>query len=295
MRHAGFISVFFAASACSFGQHAICTVEGRHGAAPPAVTSDELTVELDRKPARVETWVLLRGDAAALELYIVIDDGTDTELGLQFESLKRFIREQPATTKVGLAYLRNGAANIVVSTAAGRKAVEKALRLPSGQPGIAASPYMGLSDLFKKWPAANARREVLLISSGTDPWSSPDPQNPYLEKAIADAQRGGIAVHSIYYPGAGHLGHSYSRINWGQSYLSELGDATGGEAYWQGSLSPVSFDPYLKDLAEQLRNQYLLTVERTGSKSGLQPLRVTSSSSSAAGFSIHAPARIEMR
>jgi hypothetical protein len=175
---------------------------------------------------------------------------------------------------------------------ADREKVEKALRLPSGQSGIAASPYMGLSDLFKNWPTADARREVLLISSGIDPWSSPDPQNPYLQKAIADAQRAGILVHSIYYAGAGHMGHSYSRINWGQNYLSELGDETGGEAYWQGSFSPVSFDPYLKDLTEQFRNQYLLTVGRKDSKVGLEPLRVMSS---AAGVSIRAPSQIDMK
>ena len=83
---------------------------------------------------------------------------------------------------------------------------------------------MGISDLLKKWPAAGARREVLLITSGIDPWSPPDPQNPYLQKAIADAQRGGVLVHSIYYAEGGHFGHSYSRVNWGQNYLSELGD-----------------------------------------------------------------------
>jgi hypothetical protein len=136
---------------------------------------------------------------------------------------------------------------------------------------------MGISDLIKKWPANGGRREVLLISSGIDPWSPPDPENPYLQKGIDDAERAGILVNSIYYSGAGHLGHSYSRINWGQNYLSELGDATGGESYWQGFGNPVSFTPYLKDLSERLRNQYLLGVAADGVKSGLQSVRVTTS------------------
>jgi hypothetical protein len=134
---------------------------------------------------------------------------------------------------------------------------------------------MGVSDLIKKWPAAEARREMLLITSGIDPWSPPDPENPYLQKAIADAQRAGILVHSIYYTGAGHSGHSYWRSNWGQNYLSELGDETGGEAYWQGISSPVSFDPYLKDLGQRLKNQYLLTVVPQDGKTGLEPVKVT--------------------
>lgn len=286
------LPLFFAAAACAFGQHTVCTLEGKHGAAPGAVDRDEISVEVNRHNARVESWVPLRGEKANLELYIVIDDGDDQEVSLQFSSLKHFVREQPATTKVGLAYLRNGAANVAVSMTADRETFEKAIRVPLGQPGIAASPYMGISDLIKKWPAADARREVLLISSGSDPWSSHDPQNPYLQKAIADAQRAGILVHSIYYAGAGHLGHSYSLINWGQNYLSELGDATGGEAYWQGAQSPVSFDPYLKDLAEQLQNQYLLTVDRNGMKSGLEPLRVTASKP---GISVHAPSQIYLQ
>jgi hypothetical protein len=131
----------------------------------------------------------------------------------------------------------------------------------------------------------------LLISSGNDPWSPRDPENPYLQKAIADAQRAGILVHSMYYPGAGHVGHSYGRINWGQNYLSELGDATGGEAYWQGFGSAVSFDDWLKDLAQRLQNQYLLIVVPEDTKSGLQPVRVTAGKS---GVSLVSASSINM-
>ncbi|HEY2016811.1 MAG TPA: hypothetical protein VGH38_25075 [Bryobacteraceae bacterium] len=253
---------------------------------------DDFSVELNKKTARTEKWIPLRGDQANLELYIVIDDAADTDLGNQFNGLKGFINAQPATTQIGLAYLRNGSANIVAPLTSSHPETAKALRLPLGQPGISASPYMGISDLIKKWPAAGARREVLLISSGIDPWSPPDPQNPYLQSAIADAQRAGVLVHSIYYGEAGHLGHSYWRVNWGQNYLSELGDETGGEAYWQGLNSPVSLDPFLKDLAERLKNQYLLTVSADDAKGGLQPVRVASSKSS---ISLVAASRVNMQ
>jgi hypothetical protein len=132
---------------------------------------------------------------------------------------------------------------------------------------------------------------VLLISSGIDPMSPPDPQNPYLQTAIADAQRAGILVHSIYYAGAGHLGHSYWQANWGRNYLSELGDETGGEAYWQGFGNPVAFDPYLKDLTERLRNQYLLTLVPEEAKGGLEPVKVTASVS---GVSLVAASKINL-
>lgn len=283
-------AAFLAASACAFGQQLVVTAEGHHGVAPPEVMKDDVSVEVNRRPAPVAKWIPLRGDRAGLELYIAIDEGDDSDLGNQFRSLKDFIHGQPGTARIGLAYLRNGAANIVAPLTTDHDQVAKALRLPIAEPGISASPYMGISDLVKKWPASGNRREVLLISSGIDTYySPPDQENPYLLKAIGDAQRAGILVHSIYFAEAGHLGHSYWRINWGQNYLSELGDETGGEAYWQGSTSPVSFDPYLKDLAQRLQNQYLLTVIPKGEKSGLTPVHLVASQP---GVSLMAPSQI---
>jgi hypothetical protein len=282
----GFALLAFSAGA--FGQHLIVTAEGRHGPAPPVVIKDEVSVEVDKRPARVEKWIPLRGDQASLELYIVIDDGEDADLGNQFGSLKTFINGQPDTTRIGLAYLRNGSANIAEPPTTDRAQLAKALRIPLGEPGIAASPYMGIADLIKKWPTADARREVLLISSGADPWSPPNPENPYLRKAIADAQRAGILVHSMYYGGSGGIGHMG---RWGQNYLAELGDETGGEAYWQGFGGPVSLDRWLEDLAQRLQNQYLVTVSAEDTKGGMKPVRVRCAAS---GVSLVAASVIEM-
>jgi hypothetical protein len=270
MRYSIGACAFFAVCAAAFGQSLIVTAEGRHGQPPPDVTRDDVTAEVNKHPAPIGAWVPLRGDQAALELYIAIDDGSNTDLGIQFGSLKTFINGQPAATRVGLVYLRYGSASIVAPLSADHAQVAKALRLPLGEPGIAASPYMGISDLVKKWPADGARHEVLLISSGVDPYSPHDPENPYLLTAIADAQRGRVVVHSIYY------GRGRARLNWGQNYLAELGEETGGEAYWQST--QVSFDSYLDDLNQRLQNQYLLTLVPEGTKSGLEPVRVTGGS-----------------
>jgi hypothetical protein len=284
------MGTFFAAAVSLLAQsHMVVTAEGHHGAAPGPVAKDDVQVQIDRKPAPVTDWVPLRGDNAALELYIAIDDGDDSDLALQFGELRKFIDAQPASTKIGLAYLRNGAAQIVAPMTADRAAVSKALRLPLAMPGISASPYMGISDLVKHWPAANARREVLLIASGIDPWTPADPQNIYLQSAITDAQRAGVIVHSIYYPEAGHLGHSFWRANWGQNYLSELTDETGGETFWQGLAAPVNFAPYLTEFAARLDNQYLLTVDTGSKKTGLEPARVQSAK---AGLSFAAASKI---
>lgn len=292
MRYPVLAVAFLAVSSGAFAQHLVVTAEGHHGAPPPVVTKDDVAVQVNNKPARISQWVALRGDEANLELYIVIDDGDDSDLGIQYPDLKSFINGQPATTQIGLAYLRYGSAEIAAPLTNDHAQLEKKLRIPLGQPGISASPYMGISDLVKKWPASAARREVLLISSGIDPWSPPDPQNPYLLTSITDAQRAGVLVNSIYYGETGHLGHSYWRVNWGQNYLSELGDETGGEAYWQGFGNPVSFGPFLKDFALHLQNQYLLTVTDVSAKGGLQPVRVTSSKT---GVSLMSASKINMQ
>ena len=143
-------TAFLAVSACAFGQQLVVTAEGHHGAAPPEAMKDDVSVEVNRRPARIEKWIPLRGDQASLELYIAIDEGEDTYLGNQFSSLKDFMHGQPGTTRVGLAYLRNGAANIVAPLTTDHDQAARALRLPLGEPGIAASPYMGISDLVKK-------------------------------------------------------------------------------------------------------------------------------------------------
>jgi hypothetical protein len=286
------IALLAFSAAGAFGQKLVVTAEGHHGSVPQEITADQVSVEVNKHSVPIEKWIPLRGDRARLDLYILIDDGEDENIGIQFNSLKDFIDQQPASTRIGLAYLRNGSAEIAAPLTTDRAQVTKALRLPLGEPGISASPYMGISDLVKKWAPTDARREVLLISSGIDSWSPSDPQNPYLLKAIADAQRAGILVHSIYYAGAGHLGHSYWRVNWGQNFLSEMGDETGGEAYWQGMGNPVSFEPFLKDLTQRLQNQYLLTLAPGDTKRALEPIRVTSAQP---GVSLVSASRIDMR
>lgn len=255
-----------------------------------AVERDDVSVEVNRKPTRVASWVPLAGDRAQLQLYIVIDDSDNTKLGVQFGDLKNFINSQPTTSQIGVAYLRYGAAQIAQAPTADHARAANALRLPLGDPGIDASPYVALSDLMKKWPPAEGRREMLLIMSGIDSYyQSPDMFDPYLQQAIEAAQKAGIVASSIYFASAGHLGHSFYRITWGQNYLSQLDEDLGGEFYWQGLTNPVSFQPFLSEFSGWLTHQYLLTVQMdTAGKAGLEPVTVTGKH----GMSLHAASKI---
>jgi hypothetical protein len=134
-----------------------------------------------------------------------------------------------------------------------------------------------LSDAIKRWPQTGAeRKEVIMISSGVEGLGGGwDPENPYVNAGIEDAQKAGVTVYSIYSPSAGHLGHSFWRNTWGQNFLSQLSDETGGESYMIGFGSPVSFEPFLQQILQQLQHQYLLTFQaRPEQKSGLQPIKV---------------------
>ena len=103
-----------------------------------------------------------------------------------------------------------------------------------------------------------------------------DPQDPYLDEAIDNALRAGITVSATYTPGVGHFGHSYWQTYWGQIYLSQLADETGGEAYYIGFTGPpVSFTPFLDDVGKRLAHQYLLTfLAKPQKKAGWQRIRL---------------------
>ena len=155
--------------------------------------------------------------------------------------------------------MRNATAQIAQNFTTDHALAAKAIRLPLGQAGASASPYLALIDLIQKWPADEHAHEVVMVTSGIDPDNGPGPVNPYLDHAIAVAQRAGVVVNSIYYNSAGHFGHSYWQINWGQNYLSQLAEETGGEFFWLGNSNPVSFAPYLKELNQHFSSQHVLT------------------------------------
>ncbi len=256
--------------------HMLVTVEGEHNRPAPEITQQDVMVFQGKERLNVTSLTPLRGNAGALQLAILIDDAASSELGVQFGDIKNFISSLPSNTEVALEYMRNGTVQVAQQFTTDHAAAAKNLRLPLGPFGGAnASPYFSLQEAIKRWPGGSARREVLMISSGIDPYYPVGPENPYLASAISDAQKAGIVVHSIYYHSGGHLGHSFGPNTWGQSYLSMLGDQTGGEAYWQGPLNAVSFEPYFKDLSMRLQHQYLVSfLERPGNKAEFRSVKL---------------------
>lgn len=258
--------------------HVIVTAESRHGENPPTINKEDVMVYEGKERDTVTEWEPAQPDRSPLELFFLLDDGSATSLGSQLGDIKQFITEQPAAVKIGIAYMQNGMARVEQNLTNDHNQASKAVRLPLGNPGVNASPYLSLSDLIKRWPQSNARREVFVVSDGVDRlYGAGDFQDPYLETAISDAQKAGVIVFAVYTPGVGHLSHSYWLNYWGQLYLSQIAEETGGEAYYIGFTgAPVSFSPYLDDLAHRLQHQYLLAfLPKSQKKAGAQKVRVT--------------------
>jgi hypothetical protein len=264
------------ASATGPAVNLVVTVEARHGSSVPDVTRDDVMAYEGRDRDRVTGWLPLQGDHAGLEFFIMLDDSSNVTLGSQLEDIRQFINAQPPTTKIGIAYMQNGTAQVVQNLTSEHALAAKALRLPLGNPGASASPYFSLEDLIKRWPASAERHEVLMITDGIDQYWGSGPDNAYVDTVIEKAQRAGVIVYSIYTPGAGHYGHSYWRTYWAQNYLSQLSDETGGESYYlAGPAPPVTFAPYLEDVTRKLNRQYLLTfTAKPQKKAGMQRIKL---------------------
>jgi hypothetical protein len=274
--------------------HMVVTVEPRHGSNVPVIYREDVMVYQGRDRVKVTDWIPAEGEHAGLQLFILIDDAANTSLGSQLEDIRQFINAQPATTAIGVAYMRNGVADILQNPTDDHAQAAKALRLPLGDAGASAGPYFSLVDLVKRWPEGQVRREILMVSDGIDRFGGSGPSNPYVDSAIDEAQRAGVMIYSIYTPGVGHYGHSFWRINWGQNYLSRVSDETGGESYYLGLGAPVSFAPYLDDLTHRLTRQYLLTfLAKPEKRAGFQPVKLRTEVPNAelvAGDRVYVPA-----
>ncbi len=255
----------------------VVTLEPKHGKTIPPIEQQDITVAEGRDKRPVTSLTPLPLGQGNMQLMLLIDDsarGTfDTEIG----TLKQFVNGLPPNTEVAVAYMRNGMAAYTSPFTRDHAAAANSIRVSFGPGGADVSPYDSLTDAAKKWPKPGAQRKVVvMISSGIEALGGGfSSDNPYVNAGIGAAQKAGLTVYTIYSPSVGHMGHSLWRATWGENFLSQLSDETGGEMYAIGFASPVSFQPFLDQILQQLRHQFLLTFEaRPEAKAGLQPISV---------------------
>jgi hypothetical protein len=243
----------------------------------PAVTRDDVVVTQNKKSLQVIGWTPASGSRAGLDLFVLLDDASDSSLGSHLDDLRSFITAQPQSTAVGVGYMRNGTVQIAQNFTTDHTLASKALRLPVAFSGTYASPYLSLVDLIKRWPESGNRREVVMVTDGIDRFRAEDRFNAPrfisvdVDTASRAAQRTGTIVDTIYVRGVGRQARNFWEATNGQNGIAKLSDATGGESYFLGTQGPVSLAPYLDDVQRSLGNQYLLEFRAIpGKKSGLQ-------------------------
>ncbi len=252
----------------------VVTVEPRREKTIPAIEQQDIAVYQGKDKRPVTGFTPLRG---SMQLMLLIDDSARGSFNTEISGLKEFVNSLPSDTEIAIGYMRNGYTQVVHDFTRDHAAAAKSIRLPMGPGGADVSPYESLADAVKKWPKTGAeRKEVVMISSGIEGLGGGFYRdNPYVTSGIDAAVKAGVVVYTIYSPSVGHYGHSFWRTMWGQNFLSELSDQTGGESYMIGYSAPVSFKPFLDQIREHQEHQYLLTfIAKPEQKSGLQPFRV---------------------
>lgn len=245
----------------------------------PQISRNDIAVKLNDTGVPVTEWVPAQGDRAGLDLFILIDDACDTSLGSQLNDLRTFASTQPATTAVGIGYMRNATVQIAQNFTTEHEQAAKAIRLPTGFVGAFGSPYLSLIDLMQRWPDhPDRRREVIMVSDGIDRARRGRNAllNPDADRASEVAQRTGTTIHTIYFPGVGHWRRNFWEANNGAMALGKVSDLTGGESFFLGLPAPVSFRPYLETLQRVFSNQYWLSFSVSpGNRAGLQSVGIT--------------------
>jgi hypothetical protein len=306
--------------------HMVITDEAvRDNTEIPVLHPENVQVKQGKNPLKVSQVIPARGDNAALQLFILIDDTCDTGIGNSLNDIRDFVNAQPATTVVGVAYMSNATIQIAQNFTADHAAAAKAIRLPRGNLSSMDSPYLSLISLIKGWPEQKVRREVLMVSDGidrlrTDPTTraayspsygratrAPVPatsmstgmatMSPDADSASTTAQRYGVIVHGIYATGVGRAGRNAWEAQLGQAGVGKIADETGGEYYSLGTQNLVSFKPYLDRLQRVLDNQYYLVfLAIPKNKPGLQYVKISTEASDfeiAAADSVWVPAANE--
>jgi hypothetical protein len=238
---------------------------------PPASPSALMVAVNDRKQP-LSAWEPVA--PASAQVALLIDDGLRESVGRELENLRSFVRTLAPGVEVLVGYMQYGHVVAVQPFTTDHALAASTLHLPGGLPGMSASPYLCLSDFVKNWPSGasssssspgpstqHKARFILMLTNGVDPYNGStsvmNQGSPYVDNAVADAQRAGVAIYAIYFGDAGFSGNSADSS--GQNYLSQITQATGGVDLWQGVGNPVSTAPYLRSFQSALAETYIAT------------------------------------
>jgi hypothetical protein len=264
---------------------ALINLEAKQGVTPDVTM---LRLQVNRKDSPITT--VSPVVPASAQVAILLDDGLRSSFANQVSDFAKFINQLPTGTKVLVGYMEQGTVRSAGGFSTNHEQVASQLRLPFSSPGLSASPYFCLSEFVKHWPSNEpGSRFVLMVTNGVDPYNGRptimNQNSPYVQTAQEDAERAGVAVYSIYYNNAGMRGGLIS----GQNYLAQVAEATGGQSFYQGTITPPSLGPYLDEFGKAIAESYSLNFLVSNAhekKDTLTQIKVTTRQK---GVKVHAP------
>ncbi len=259
--------------------HVMVTVRTHAAAAYPEMSPQDVRVYENNRSRPVVSWVAADANSRPVDLTVVIDDSVKAALSLQYRDVANFLQDLPPGTRVQVAFAHFGGNQVVQGFTSDYRQAAAALRLPVGATEAGGSIYQSIADLLSKWPQDGNRRVLLVISDGIDinqGFIESQPElNVELQRAIDLAQKALVPVYTIFARGSGALERNMFLLNNGQSCLLRLATESGGQAFFQGTITPLAFSPYLAQISNDLRHEYLLTFKPLpGVTAGYQNMRV---------------------
>lgn len=244
------------------------------------VQAERLIVKEDKEEQQI---LSIRSVAnSPLSIALVIQENLTSNFNLQIKDIQQFIRDLPKGTRVMVAYARSGSVDIRQRFTDDLERAASSLRIVSGSSTLAPrSPYSAVSEVLSRFDGVPAgRRAILLFSDGLDISEGMNlasvTQSFDLSQAISKAQRKSVAVYSFYSPTAlTENGDSVLGLA-AQAALEKLSEETGGRDFSHGSIAPINYLPFFKDMVQSLKRQFSLTYLSTHMKKGYHKLDVTS-------------------
>lgn len=223
------------------------------------------------------------GTADPIAVAVLIQDDVIPSISNEIKSIDNFIRRLPRGSRVMVGYIRSGSLQVRQKFTGDLDRAAKALRVPVGSSTAAPyNPYVEIVEGLKRFEALpKGRRAMLVVSDGVDTSRGFDvvsvAQSIDLERATKEAQRHGVAIYAFYAPTVTATARNNQFLaSSGQGSLEVLADETGGRAFFQGTGAPVSFDPFLNDLAVSFTRQIALTYLSTHGKKGYHRIEIRS-------------------
>lgn len=217
-----------------------------------------------------------------MAIALLIQEDLAGNFNLQVRDIQDFIRRLPKGTRVMIAYSRAGSLDIRQRFTDDLEKAAKSVRIVVGSSTFSPrSPFDGVSDIMGRFEGVpTGRRALLLFSDGIDTSQGTNlasiSQSFELDQAILRAQRRSVPVYSFYSPTASSENGRSVFVLAGQGALAKLSEETGGRSFYQGSVAPISFLPFFKELVLALNRQFSLTYLSTNMKKSYYKISVTS-------------------